>query len=86
VTCGNINGLASVGARFELCKHPFDLSQQLSMVRSLPQRIVVVLAVFASLVRASYYLDDSDRSIAYMGAWYRSVGGVDITKLYNGTM
>jgi len=61
------------------------------MARSLPQRIVklvvVVLAVFASLlVQASYYLDNSDSSITYVGAWYGFVSFVDITKLYNGTM
>jgi hypothetical protein len=33
------------------------------------QLVAVVFAVVATLVRASYYLDDTDSSITHVGVW-----------------
>ena len=60
------------------------------MTRWRPQRIVQVVAVvFAAsetLVRAFYYLDDTDSRISYGESWYPSnITGIDVTKLFNGT-
>ena len=54
------------------------------------QRIVhlvaVVFAVFETFVRASYYLDDRDSSITYVGPWFPGDHiAIDVKKLYNGT-
>jgi len=43
--------------------------------------VAVVFAGFETLVRASYYLDDRDSSITYVGRWVL----YGDPKLYNGT-
>jgi hypothetical protein len=48
--------------------------------------VIGIIAVLETLVQASYYLDDTDSSIPYVGYWVPvSRSSVDRTKLYNGT-
>jgi len=46
--------------------------------------VAVVFACLETLVRASYYLDDRNSSITYVGRWNRGTTE-EPTKLYNGT-
>ena len=52
------------------------------------QQIVHLAAVFfagfETLVRASYYLDDTDSSITYVGRWNKRTSAEP--NLYNGTL
>lgn len=49
-------------------------------------QLFVVFAASATLIRASYYLDETDSNISYTGDYwnYVNVNFLDRTKLYNG--
>lgn len=52
------------------------------------RQVVLSFAVFATLVQSSYYMDDRDGRITYapQNYWSNTTSGLDMTKLYGGSV